>query len=141
MQYVPQEQFTAAVLAEKDAVGICYAPVGVVESSFLNRTKGISAALVHNKYLAQMCRRVHAILLSTTIAMLLYLESTVWAFNSLLVWLTTIYRTLLTRKSRTSYGLAKSKIWNVPKTMLNDSSRDYLYPSKVHVYHYYETLH
>lgn len=55
---VPREQFADAVLGEKDAVGFCYAPVGVAESSAFNRTKGISAALVHNKYIAQMCRRV-----------------------------------------------------------------------------------
>lgn len=40
-------------------VGICFAPIGMVESSYLNKIKGVRAAIVHNKYIAEMCRKVN----------------------------------------------------------------------------------
>lgn len=39
-------------------VGVCLGGSGVTESVFLNQKPGIRAALVHTKYLAEMCRKV-----------------------------------------------------------------------------------
>jgi ribose 5-phosphate isomerase RpiB len=39
-------------------VGICLAQAGMLECAQLNAVQGIRAALVHDKYIAEMCRKV-----------------------------------------------------------------------------------